>query len=135
MEVVTATKFLSTLLTAVKKFEDLVEKLNSDEAFTVFAPTDKAFDKVDNLEELLQEENKDKLEKILLRHVIPTKIIAKDIPLDKPQDTAGEEKITFTNEEGKVKIKSQLSPNGEATVIKTDIDASNGVVHIVDTVL
>ena len=111
----------------------MVDTLNGKGPFTVFAPNNAAFDKIpaDELADLLKPENVEKLKATLLRHVVPGTYKAIDIPNgDTPLTTAGGESIKVTNED-KVTIKSDV---GEATVIKTDIMASNGVIHVVNTV-
>merc|ERR1712079_58031 len=127
-----ATPALSTLLAAVKA-AGLAETLSGEGDFTVFAPTDDAFAKVpkETLNFLLMPENKDALAAVLLRHVLPNRIMAGDIPSGTTTvDTVGGEKIDVINNNG-VSIKSSA---GSANVIATDIDTSNGVVHLVDTV-
>merc|ERR1719300_1532306 len=85
----------------------------------------------DDLPTLLEPENVDQLKAVLLRHVLPTTILAGDIPEGSTTvDTAGGETITVTNADG-VTIESSA---GKATVIATDVVTSNGVVHIVNTV-
>merc|ERR1712203_868466 len=127
-----ATPALSTLLAAIKA-AGLAETLSGEGDFTVFAPTDDAFAKVpkETLDFLLMPENKDALAAVLLRHVLPNRIMAGDIPSGTTAvDTVGGEKIDVINNNG-VSIKSSA---GSANVIATDIDTSNGVVHLVDTV-
>ena len=100
--------------------------------FTVFAPINDAFDKVETLPLLLQPMNKDLLSKILLRHVLPTTIMAGKIPRGTTTvKTVGGDDIQITKKGSKVTIKSST---GSATVIATDIMTSNGVVHLVDSV-
>lgn len=111
----------------------MVDTLNGEGPFTVFAPNNDAFAKIpaDTLASLLEPENVDQLKAVLLRHVLPTTILAGDIPEGSTTvDTAGGETITVTNADG-VTIESSA---GKATVIATDVVTSNGVVHIVDTV-
>ena len=111
----------------------LVDTLNGEGPFTVFAPNNDAFANIpaDTLASLLEPENVDQLKAVLLRHVLPTTILAGDIPEGSTTvDTAGGETITVTNADG-VTIESSA---GKATVIATDVVTSNGVVHIVDTV-
>ena len=135
MEVAQATKDLSTLVAAVSA-AGLVDTLNGDGPFTVFAPNNAAFEKIkDTVDELLKPENKDKLQKVLLRHVVPKKIFANEIPVGSTQlETAGKDTITVTLNNAEMPMVTISSSEGSATVIKTDVVASNGVVHIVDTV-
>ena len=130
--VASANPDLSTLVTAVGA-AGLVDTLNGEGPLTVFAPNNDAFAKIpeDTLADLLKPENVDQLKEILLRHVLPTSTVADDLPEGSTTvDTAGGQTITITNSDG-VSIESY---SGTATVIETDVLASNGVIHIVDTV-
>merc|ERR1712242_671371 len=131
-ELVVSEPRFSTLLAAVKA-ADLVETLNGDGAFTVFAPTTEAFKKVpaDALAGLLA--NKEELKKVLLRHVVPSTIQGKNIPPGTTTlDTAGGDKIDVTRDENNlIQIRSTA---GTAYVVLFDVSASNGVVHAVDSV-
>ena len=117
-----------TLVAAVKA-ADLVSVLQGDGPFTVFAPTDEAFAKLPKgtLESLLKPENKAKLQKILKYHVVPAKVMAADVESGKVGTAAGD-KLTIKVADGKVHIDN-------ATVIKTDIVAKNGVIHVIDSVV
>merc|ERR1712092_2115 len=128
-----ATPALSTLLAAVKA-AGLSETLSGEGDFTVFAPTNDAFAKLPEgtIPFLLKPENKDVLAGILLRHVLPNRIEAGQIPAGSTNvKTVGGEEITVTAGEAGVSITSSA---GTANVIATDIQTSNGVVHLVDTV-
>merc|ERR1711994_564783 len=128
-----ATPALSTLLAAVKA-AGLAETLSGEGDFTVFAPTNDAFAKLPEgtIPFLLKPENKQAFADILLRHVLPNRIEAGQIPAGSTNvKTVGGEDITVTNANGGVSIKSSA---GVANVIATDIQTSNGVVHLVDTV-
>merc|ERR1712241_139666 len=131
-ELVVSEPRFSTLLAAVKA-ADLVETLNGEGAFTVFAPTNEAFKKVpaDALAGLLA--NKEELKKVLLRHVVPSTIQGKNIPPGTTTlDTAGGDKIDVTRDQNNlIQIKSTA---GSAYVVLFDVIASNGVVHAVDSV-
>ncbi len=118
-----------TLCAAVQA-AGLVDTLRGEGPFTILAPTDEAFAKLPagTVEELLKPENKQKLVGILTYHVIPGKVLAKDVVNLKSAKTLNGKEVTIKTEDGKVMIDS-------ATVIKTDIDASNGVIHVIDTVL
>merc|ERR1712083_131008 len=121
----------SNLLAAVKA-AGLVDTLSGAGPFTVFAPTNDAFAKVpqDALTALLAD--KEALTAVLLRHVVPGAIKAKDVPLGSTTlGTAGGEEIVVTNGPSGVAIKSSA---GSANVIIFDVLASNGVVHAVDSV-
>lgn len=118
-----------TLVAAVKA-AGLVETLKGEGPLTVFAPTDEAFAKLpkETLAALLKPEGKDQLTKILTYHVVPGKVLAADVvKLDSAKTVAGEAVKIEAGEEG-VKI-------NDAKVIKTDIDCSNGVIHVIDSVL
>jgi len=127
------TDSLSTLVTAVKA-ADLVDTLNGDGSFTVFAPNNDAFAKIPQnaLSNLLQPENVDKLRSVLLRHVLPNIRLAADIPFGTNEvQAANGEMVKITKSREGVIIESSA---GKARVIATDVLASNGVVHVVDTV-
>lgn len=108
----------------------LVETLKGDGPFTVFAPTDEAFAKLPEgtVESLLKPENKDQLVAILTYHVVPGKVKAADVvKLDKAATVNGEN-VMITVADSGVKV-------NDANVVKTDISASNGVIHVIDTVI
>ena len=115
-----------TLVTAVKA-AGLVETLKGEGPFTVFAPTDKAFAKLpaDKLNALLN--NKEQLKAVLLYHVVPGKVMAKDVVKLSSAKTA-------LGQELNIKSCSGVHVN-EATVVKADVKASNGVIHVIDSVL
>ena len=117
-----------TLVAAVKA-AGLVETLQGKGPLTVFAPTDEAFAKLPagTVEDLLKPENKEKLTAILTYHVVPGKVMAADVKTMMVKTVNGKE-LSIKVDEGKVNVNN-------ATVIKTDIAASNGVVHVIDTVL
>ncbi len=117
-----------TLVTAVKA-AGLVETLNGKGPFTVFAPTDEAFAKLPKgtVENLLKPENKEQLVAILTYHVIPGKIMASEVTTTDAKTVNGK-KLPIMVNAGKVKA-------GDANVVKTDIPASNGVIHVVDSVI
>lgn len=119
----------STLVTAVKA-ADLVDTLKGEGPFTVFAPTDDAFAKLPagTVEDLLKPENKDKLTAILTYHVVPGKVMAADaMKVDSATTVQGSD-ITIKTMDGKVMV-------NDATVTQADIEASNGVIHVIDTVI
>ena len=132
---------LSTLVTAVKA-ADLVDTLSSAGPFTVFAPTNEAFDKLPagTVDTLTQPDNKEKLQSILKYHVVPGKIDSKQLVKDikkghgtaKLKTVEGED-LTFTLVGGKVQITD--AKGGTAMVTTADVYQSNGVVHVIDTVL
>ncbi|HBO43192.1 MAG TPA: beta-Ig-H3/fasciclin [Planctomycetaceae bacterium] len=117
-------------LAAALKAADLVKTLKGKGPFTVFAPTDEAFSKLPKgtVEDLLKPENKEKLAGILAYHVVPGKVMAADVvKLTKAKTVQGAE-VTITVKGGKVKVDN-------ANVVKTDIQTSNGVIHVIDAVM
>merc|ERR1712113_260342 len=125
-----ATPSLSTLLAAVKA-ADLAGTLDGAGTFTVFAPNNAAFAKLPEgtIATLLKPENKDQLTAILLKHVLPVQINAGQIPSGSTKvKTVGGEEVEIINSGAGVTV------NG-ANVIATDVFASNGVVHVIDTVI
>lgn len=117
-------------LTAALKAADLTETLSGEGPFTVFAPTDAAFAALpqDALQELLKPENKQILVKILTYHVVPGKVTSTDLK-------SGEVK---TVEGGAVNVKVDPAAGvtvNDAKVVQPDIQASNGVIHVIDKVI
>lgn len=118
-----------TTLCAAVKAAGLVETLQGKGPFTVFAPTDKAFAKLPQgtLEDLLKPENKKKLADILTYHVLAGKVMAADVKTMEAETVNGQ-KLSLVVEDGKVTV-------DKAKVVSTDVAASNGVIHAIDTVL
>ncbi|RLS66177.1 MAG: fasciclin domain-containing protein [Planctomycetota bacterium] len=118
-----------TLVAAVQA-AGLVETLKGKGPFTVFAPTDEAFAKLPagTVESLLKPENKDKLIAVLTYHVVPGKVLASDVVGLKEAKTVQGGKVKIAVIGDKVKI-------DDATVVKTDIVTSNGVIHVIDSVI
>ncbi|OYT70734.1 MAG: hypothetical protein CFK49_07305 [Armatimonadetes bacterium JP3_11] len=116
----------NTLVQAVQA-AGLVETLSGEGPFTVFAPTDEAFAKIpqDTLQAVLAD--KEKLTAILTYHVAPGKLMAVDVVRSSQIPTVQGQSLTV-NTEGGVKV-------DDANVIQTDIEADNGVIHVIDTVL
>ncbi|HAN99011.1 MAG TPA: hypothetical protein DCQ98_16960 [Planctomycetaceae bacterium] len=119
----------STLVAAVKA-AGLVDVLNGDGPFTVFAPTNEAFAKLPEgtVADLLKPENKEKLIAVLKYHVVPGKVMAADVVKLTEAATAQGQKVTIKVEDGTVFVDS-------AKVVKTDIECSNGVIHVIDSVI
>ena len=120
---------LKTLVAAVKA-ADMVDTLTGAGPFTVFAPSDEAFAKLPagTLEDLPKPENKAKLVSILTYHVVPCKVTAADaVKLDSAKTLEGRS-ISIKIVDGGVMV------NG-ARVIHADMEARNGVIHVIDTVL
>lgn len=116
----------STLVTAVQA-AGLVDVLKGDGPFTVFAPTDEAFAKIPkkDLDALLA--NPDQLRAVLTYHVVPGKVKAKDVVGLQSAQTVQGGSIAIDTSDG-VKVDG-------ARVVQTDIEASNGVIHVIDTVI
>lgn len=112
---------------------DLVATLKGAGPFTVFAPTDEAFAKLPagTVETLLKPENKEKLKEILLLHVVPGSVMAADVVKLKDAKTAGGKTVMISTDGG-VKVGTAT---GMAKVVKTDIKAKNGVIHVIDAVI
>jgi transforming growth factor-beta-induced protein len=109
---------------------DLVETLKGEGPFTVFAPTDEAFAKLPagTLENLLKPENKETLTAILTYHVVPGKVMAADV--------VGLESATTVNgKDLSIKVEGDTVMVDGATVVQTDIECSNGVIHVIDAVV
>lgn len=119
-------KTLAAALTAA----GLVDTLKGKGPFTVFAPTDEAFAKLPagTVDDLLKPENKAKLTSILTYHVVPGKVMAADVVKLKEAKTVEGSAVKISATGGKVKVDN-------ANVVKTDIGASNGVIHVIDTVI
>ncbi|WP_367576130.1 fasciclin domain-containing protein [Pelagibius sp. 7325] len=119
-----------TLVAAVKA-AGLVDTLKGDGPFTVFAPTDAAFAKLPagTVEDLLKPENKDRLVAILTYHVVPGKVMSSDIAGKMTEATTVEgDALTIDAMKDGVTV-------DDAKVIQADIEASNGVIHVIDTVV
>jgi uncharacterized surface protein with fasciclin (FAS1) repeats len=109
---------------------DLVATLQGPGPFTVFAPTDEAFAKLPagTLDNLLKPENKDKLRRILTYHVVAGEVRAADVVKLRSANAMSGDAITVKVKDGKVHV-------DDANVTRTDIKASNGVIHVIDTVI
>jgi uncharacterized surface protein with fasciclin (FAS1) repeats len=119
-------KTLAAALTAA----GLVDTLKGPGPFTVFAPTDEAFAKLPDgaVANLLKPENKDQLIKVLTYHVVPGKVMAADVVKLNSAKTVQGESLAVKVSGGKVMVDG-------ATVTKADIIASNGVIHVIDSVV
>jgi uncharacterized surface protein with fasciclin (FAS1) repeats len=108
----------------------LVTTLKGAGPFTVFAPTDEAFAKLPNgtLETLLKPENKEKLRRILTYHVVPGKVMAADVVKLQSAKAVSGDTITVKVQDGVVHLDN-------ATVTSADVIASNGVIHVIDSVI
>ena len=119
----------NTLVAALKAAE-LVDVLRGDGPFTVFAPTDAAFAKLPagTVESLLKPENKAKLQAVLTYHVVPGRYMAADVLQMSSAKTVNGNTFTVSMSGGNAMIDN-------ARIIKTDIVASNGVIHVIDSVI
>jgi uncharacterized surface protein with fasciclin (FAS1) repeats len=117
-------------LAAALQAAGLVDTLKGPGPFTVFAPTDEAFAKLPEgtVESLLKPENKAKLVAILTYHVVPGKVMAADVAKLSTAKTVQGTEVKISLVDGKVKIDN-------ATVTAADIPASNGVIHVIDSVI
>lgn len=127
VEVASGNPDFSTLVTAVTA-AGLADELSGTGPFTVFAPTNEAFEALPAgvLDSLLKPDNAEALKKVLLYHVVNGEVMAADVKPGEVTTLEGSE-LTVTTDNG-VKV-------GDATVITTDVDASNGVIHAIDAVL
>ncbi len=119
-----------TTLVAAVQAAGLVDTLKSDGPFTVFAPTDEAFAALPEgtIESLLEAANKDQLVAILTYHVIPGKVMSADI--------AGKELMVESVQGSKIEVDATSGVKvDDATVVKADIETSNGVIHVIDKVI
>ena len=117
-------------LVAALKAADLVDTLKDPGPFTVFAPTDEAFAKLPagTVETLLMPENKAKLQSILTYHVVAGKVMSQDVVKLESAKTVEGQTVAIKVVDGGVMV------NG-AHLIKADIEASNGVIHVIDAVM
>lgn len=116
-----------TLVAAVQA-ADLVETLKGEGPFTVFAPTNEAFAELGTtVDELLLPENKDKLTAVLTYHVVPGKVMSSDLQDDMMAATVQGSEVTIDLDNGPMV--------GQANIVTPDIEADNGVIHVIDQVL
>jgi len=128
VETALAANYFSTLATALSA-AGLLETLKGDGPFTVFAPTNAAFAKMpqQTLDELLQPENRNRLAAILAYHVVPGKVTSNEVMASSSATTLQGQRVNISKKDG-VKI-------NQAKLIITDVEATNGVIHIIDSVL
>jgi uncharacterized surface protein with fasciclin (FAS1) repeats len=117
-------------LTKALQAADLVDTLKGQGPFTVFAPTDEAFAKLPSgtLTDLLKAENKQKLQRILSYHVVPGRVSSADVVKLRTAKAVSGDTIDITTNGGVVMVDS-------ARVVKPDVQASNGVIHVIDSVI
>lgn len=132
MDIVDTAVAAGSFKTLAKALEaaGLVDTLKGAGPFTVFAPTDEAFAKLPagTLESLLKPENKAKLQRILTYHVVPGKVMAADVVKLKSAKAVSGDTIGIATRNGGVTVDN-------ARVVKTDIIASNGIIHVIDSVI
>jgi len=118
-------------LAAALQAAGLVDTLKGNGPFTVFAPTDEAFAKLPagTVETLLKPENKSKLVSILTYHVVSGSVLAKQVVTLKNATSVNGQRVGISVMGGQVKL------DGKATVVKTDIACTNGVIHVIDSVI
>lgn len=119
----------NTLLKALDAAE-LTAVLKGDGPFTVYAPTDEAFAKLPEgtLEEWLMPENRDQLRAVLTYHVVASQVTASDATEMESTETLGGKVLNITSQDDRIMV-------NEANVVAADIEASNGIIHAIDTVL
>jgi len=129
VETAVAAGNFKTLATALEA-ADLVDALKGEGPFTVFAPTDDAFGKLPagTVEGLLKPEKKADLQGILKYHVVAGKVMAADVVKISSAETLQGKKLAIQVKDGTVMV-------DKATVTKTDIECSNGVIHVIDSVV
>jgi len=122
-------KSFNTLVAALKA-ADLVDVLRGDGPFTVFAPTDAAFAKLPagTVDNLLKPENKAKLQAVLTYHVVPGRYMAADVLKMSSAKTVNGNSFMVSMKGGDAMVDN-------AKIVKTDIMASNGVIHVIDSVI
>ena len=129
VELAVETEALSTLVAAVEA-AGLVEVLQGDGPFTVFAPTNEAFEALPEgtLESLLEEENREMLVAILTYHVVPGKVMSGDLSDGMTAETVQGSEVSISVSDYGVRI-------DDASVAQADVEATNGVVHVIDSVI
>ncbi|KGM87937.1 Secreted and surface protein [Roseovarius mucosus DSM 17069] len=128
VDIAAGNESFSTLVAAVQA-ADLVDTLKGEGPFTVFAPTDDAFAALPagTVEDLLKPENKDKLTAVLTYHVVPGKVMSGDLSDGMTATTVQGTDVTIGTTDG-------VTVDG-AKVVQADIEASNGVIHVIDSVI
>ncbi|MDX1395806.1 MAG: fasciclin domain-containing protein [Gemmatimonadota bacterium] len=129
VETAVAAGQFETLVAAVQA-AGLVDVLKGDGPFTVFAPTDDAFAALPagTVDELLEPENRDRLVAVLTYHVVAGKVLAADVVKLSSAETVQGQSVSIKTDGGNVMVDA-------ARVIQTDIETSNGVIHVIDKVI
>ncbi len=119
-----------TTLAAALEAADLIDTLKGEGPFTVFAPTDDAFAALPagTVESLLKPENRDQLIAVLTYHVVPGKVVAADVVKLDEAKTVNGASVRISTMDGSVYV-------NDAEVVAADVDASNGVIHVIDSVI
>lgn len=129
VDIATSDDNFTTLVGALQA-ADLVDTLKGNGPFTVFAPTNDAFDRLskDMLEDLMLPENKSRLQEILKHHVISGRQMAKDVTNESSLSPMSGDAVRVRTKGNRVRI-------GDATIQQTNLEAENGIVHVIDRVL
>jgi len=129
LEIAVQTEFLSTLVKAIQ-VSGLAATLQGDGPYTIFAPTNEAFNKLPagTLEELMQPANSAKLKEILNNHIVPGRVMSTDLADGQQAKAMGNNNLNISKAGNQIKVNS-------ATVTTPDVEASNGVMHVVDTLI
>jgi uncharacterized surface protein with fasciclin (FAS1) repeats len=127
VETAVAAGNFKTLATALTE-ADLIETLKGEGPFTVFAPTDEAFAKVPKADLEILLKNKEQLKKVLLYHVVAGKVMSTDVEKLKSA-------ITVEGSDAKITVKDKTVMIDKAKVVAVDVEASNGVIHVIDSVI
>jgi len=129
VDIATSDKNFSTLVSAIQA-AGLVDTLKGEGPFTVFAPTNAAFENLSDgtLEDLMKPENKTQLQNILKNHVVQGRRMAKDV-------TDRSSVSSMTGDSLRIQAKGDRVRIGDATIRQTDLQAENGIVHVIDRVL
>lgn len=129
VDIATSDKNLSTLVSALQA-AGLVDTLKGDGPFTVFAPTNAAFEEIDEdtLEDLMKPSNKTQLQNLLKNHVVQGRRMAKNVAESSSLSPMSGKRLRIRANGEQVRI-------GDATIRQTDLEAENGIVHVIDRVL
>lgn len=124
MDIATSSKNLKTLVKALE-ISGMNDELDKEGPFTIFAPTDKAFSRIGDIDKIIKD--KSRLKRIINHHVVSGKIMSKDVGHGSCTETIAHDKICFDMSNGPMV--------DNASIEQADIKAQNGVVHIIDNVL
>jgi uncharacterized surface protein with fasciclin (FAS1) repeats len=129
VDIATSDKNFSTLVSALQA-AGLVDTLKGDGPFTVFAPTNAAFEEIDEdtLQDLMKPNNKTQLQNLLKNHVVQGRRMAKNVAESSTLSPMSGKRLRIRANGEQVRI-------GDATIRQTDLEAENGIVHVIDRVL